>query len=155
MSSLPSRLKCLFPTNLLLLSLYPNGPTAPAHLKYLLTYISKAPSPFQQRVLFELGKSALLNSLARIDACLADFTKEMEARTTREDLSKLVVGQLVAWKVEFSRDISASIAEVEAALSENAQELQGKCSFSLLCNTAKPLQIVHYIQTSKKTKMRK
>lgn len=127
------------------------------HPKYLRAYISKAPSPLQQRELFESGKSALLSNLARIDACVADFTKAMDARIARaKEYQSFVVGQLAAWKSDFSRDICESIAEVEAAIiSENTQELLGKYSFPLLCNTANSLQIFNYIQTNKATKMRK
>jgi len=124
--------------------------------KYQRAYASQPLSLLQQRALFEQSKSVLLSNLARIEVCLADFTQAMDTRIERTKAYRdFVVDQLQTWKEELSRDISESVAEVEAVLWGSNADMKAKYSFPLLCNAAESFKIVRYVESNKATKTRK
>jgi len=99
---------------------------------YAPVFTSTPPAIAQQWALFEQGKQELLLNLSRVDECCAHFSQALETHILQAQAYRdLVISQFQQWKVQLSRDISESVAEVQAKLEGQGRDLQGKYSVPL------------------------
>lgn len=98
---------------------------------------------YQQRCqAFAEGREDLLQNLSRIDQCCAEFSNAVESLVTQiQQYRDQFLGQMQAWKSEFSGQIYDSIRETEASLTQEVVELKGKYSAALRNYTAGSLAL--------------